>query len=204
MKKIIALTALAVVLTAASDASAFKNGFRAGANLSYASVTSKQKVNEANPKGYTFSDHGPVLTLEGNYGTLDCNIYKAIDIRLGWTFIKGKEEDAQLKEGFTSGIGFRLGTPLNEKSILFGRLALDANQQKFSYKFNGKSRKDTYFDYALAPGIGLTYELSDTMGLDVLYQYSMSFATRGYNGNEHKFSKTPSAHHLGMGFSIRI
>jgi hypothetical protein len=207
MKKLVALTTLASVLTAAG-ASAYQNGFHAGANLAYVNTTSRQQVTGTRSAGYTFSDQSPALLLEGNYGVLECNLYKAVDLRVGYIFSKKKRAGAQLNQGFSSGVGFRLGTPVSEKTILFGRLALDANQQKFSYNFtdaNGTSRhSDTFFDYALAPGVGVMWELSDKTSFNVLYQYTMSFATRGYNGNEHKFSDTPSAHHLGIGFSYAI
>ncbi len=204
MKKLVALTALAGVL-AATGASAYQSGFHAGANVAYVNTTAKQQVNGTTPAGYTFSNSAPALLLEGNYGVLDCGIYKAVDLRLGWIFSNAKnKQGATLKQGLTSGVGFRLGTSVNDKTIVFGRLAIDANQQKFSYNFNGQRHGDKFFDYAFAPGVGMIWDVSETMSVDVLYQYAMSFATRGYNGAEHKFSTAPSAHHIGVGFSYKI
>jgi opacity protein-like surface antigen len=204
MKKLVALTALTGVL-AATGASAYQNGFHAGANVAYVSTTAKQQVNGTTPKGYSFSDQSPALLLEGNYGVLECGTYKAVDLRLGWIFSNMKnKEGARLKQGLTSAIGLRLGTSVSDKTIVFGRLAIDANHRKFSYPFNGQNRSDKFFDYAFAPGVGVMWDLSETMSVDILYQYAMTFATRGYNGEDHKYSTTPTAHHLGVGFSYKI
>lgn len=203
MKKLVALTAITAALTVASGAEAFKSGWHAGANFAYAKSTSKQEVKDTENKSYTFSGWSPVFTAEIKKTWIDCSTYKAVDARLGWAFGKEKEETARLKEGMTAGIGFRYGTIMGE-TLLFGRLGLDANQQQFTYKFNGEQRKDTYFDYALAPGVGVEWEVAEGVGVEVLYQYSMSFATRGYNDQDHKFSKTPSMHHIGVGVSWAI
>jgi hypothetical protein len=203
MKKLVALTALAAVL-AAAGASASQDGLRVGANVAYVNTTSKQRVNDSSANGYTFSDQAPALLLQGSYGVLDCKLYKAVDLRLGWIFSKDKTRGATLKQGLTSGLGFRLGTPVSDKTIVFGRLAVDANQQKFSYDFNGQRRGDKFFDYAFAPGVGMIWDCSQALSFEVLYQCAMSFATRGYQGKEHKYSTTPTAHHVGVGFSYKV
>ena len=141
----------------------------------------------------TYSGWSPVFTVEGKRSWVNCSTYKAVDARVGWAFGNDKEEKTRLKEGMTAGLGFRYGQIFGE-TLVFGRLGLDANNQKFSYDFNGQRRKDTYWDYAFAPGVGVEWEVAEGVGVEVLYQYSMSFATRGYNGAEHKL-KTPSTPH---------
>lgn len=204
MKKLVALTAITAALSVAHSAEAFKSGWNIGANFAYAKSTSKQQINDGAKKSHTYSGWAPVFTAEAKRSWVNCSTYKAVDGRIGWVLSKGEKEDkTKLQEGMTAGLGLRYGTIMGNK-LLFARLGVDANQQKFTYEFNGKQRKDRYFDYAFAPGVGFEMEVGEGVGIEVLYQYSMSFATRGYNGAEHKFSKTPSTHHIGIGVSWAI
>lgn len=209
MKKLLAFTGLMVLAaTANADRPArigdFHNGFHLGGSFGYAYSQSKQDVKTATPAGYTFKGWAPLVTLDAKYSMNCHNMYQAFDARIGWIFGKDKENGAQLKEGFTAGAGYRLGMFFSDKTVVFARLGLNANQQKFSYNFNGTRHSDNYMDYGFEPGIGAEWIASEGVGIELLYGYNMSFATRGYNNLEHKFSKTPATHHIALGVSVHI
>lgn len=203
MKKLIALTALGLALTA-HQAEAFTGGWSGGLNVAYAKATSKQHIKDTESNQYTYSGWAPVVTAEVKHSKVNCNTYHAVDGRLGWVFSKEKEEGNELKEGPLAGIGYRYGKIMNHSTLLFGRLGIDAAQHKFSYEFDNRRFKDTYWNYSFAPGVGIEWDIKEGLGVEILYQYSMTFATRGYNDQHHKFSKAPTAHHIGIGFSMNF
>jgi hypothetical protein len=209
MKKLLAFTGLmALAATANADRPArigdFHNGFHLGGSVGYTYSQSKQEVKTATPEGFTFKGWAPLVTLDAKYSVNCGTMYQAADARIGWVFGKDKNGSARMKEGFTAGVGYRLGTFFGEKTAVFARLGLNANQQKFTYEFNGTRKTDTYMDYGFEPGVGAEWVVSEGIGIELLYGYNMSFATRGYNDREHKFSKAPATHHIALGVSVHI
>lgn len=209
MKKLLAFTTLMTIgLSAHAGHSGrigdFHNGFHLGGSAGYTYMQSKQSVKGRTPESFTFKGWAPIVTIDGKYSMNCNNTYQAFDARLGWIFGNDKEETARFKEGLTAGVGYRLGIFFSDKTVVFARLGLNGNQQKFTYNFNNSRRTDTYMDYTFEPGAGAEWIVSEGVGIELLYGYGMSFATRGYNDREHKFSKSPAAHHIVVGFSMHI
>lgn len=223
MKKIATLALLVLAKAAAADTDAgtidtptvesctignFANGWHLGGSVGALGFSGSQTLRGNSTTAYNFTSWNPIVTIDGKYAMSCGNLYRVIDARAGWIFMNKKVNAsagyATLKQGFTLGAGFRLGTFINDSTAVFGRLGLNANAQRLDYVYGGVRKKDRFMQYSFEPGVGFEWAVGAGKTVELLYGYDFGFTTKGSNSSQHTYSKGPNAQHITVGFAVKL